>query len=343
MQLHSCGISGGVLDDAAIGLVWAADNSHVFSSINIAATASGCGDRDATAWCTSERGIHLGRIDALGRRRCERLDILRTHDKHAAILKVVAVVQEEQRALVNVEHLAAAELRQRPLYFLDHITIAHLVSIVVNCHCTSSIAPHTDLVWAHRHSSAILVKHTEGLALNLENNTCGLGIELHEVVQLVFANHVDTRADLGSLADILGEHAHFVLRKVGQERGHTVFNLDNETSLVCVFASQHLDVVTRLEQFVHTTRRHLNLLANECRVTALNDNSLALQRINHTLNSGLLALKHLDVVTGLQRRFEAALGCRSKQIEVDITVIRRRCLACEAQHLVKRWVNIVCR
>ena len=295
-----------------------------------------------------ERGVELGGVvcgaglDAGGR---ERLDLARAREEHPAVFRVRAVVEEEQRGLVDVEDLALAELREGPLDFLDHVADVHLVTVVVERDGAGGVAAHADLVRAHRDHLVVLVEHAERLALDLEDDAGGLCVELDEVVQLVAADHVDARADLGGLADVLGEDGDLLERQVGQERRDAVLDLDDETRLVRVLAREHLDVVARAERLAHALRGHLDRLPAERAAADVDHDDLAVERRNDARNARLLALKHLDVVARLQRRLEPALRRVREQAEVDV---RRRAvlgvrLAGEAQHLVERRIDVVHR
>ena len=256
------------------------------------------------------------------------------------MLRVRAVVHKQQRRVHNVEHLALPELRQRPLDLLDHIAYVHLVAVVVEGHGARRVTAHGDLVGLHGDDVSVLVEHLERLALNLEDHTDRLRVELHEVVQLVAANHVHARADLGRLANVLGEDRDLLQRQIRQERGDAVLDFDNETRLVGVLPGEHLDVVTSAELLPHTGRRHLDLLAGERAVRHVERDDIPTHRLDHAYDARLLALKHLDVVARLQRRLDAALRRIGQQVQVDARAFRGR-LAGELQHLVEARMHVV--
>lgn len=110
--------------------------------------------------------------------------------------------------------------------------------------------PHADHV-------AQLIQDPKRLALNLEDDTGRLRVELYEVVQLIPSNVVDTRSDFGSLSQILAKDADLAERQVGEERRDIVLDLDDETRLVLVLAVGHLDVVSGLEALADRVGRNL--------------------------------------------------------------------------------------
>ena len=103
--------------------------------------------------------------------------------------------------------------------------------------------------------------------------------------------------------------------------------------------AQHLDVVSRPELLAHTLGGHLDLLAIERIVGQLERHDVAAHRVDNAGYTGLLALKHLDVVAGLQRRFGRLLRCISQQIQVYAGTLGG-CLARELEHFVKTRMHI---
>ena len=90
----------------------------------------------------------------------------------------------------------------------------HLVSVVVERHRAFRVTAHADLVRLQRDDMPMLVEHLECLALNFEDDTGRLRVELDEVMEFVAANHIHTRADFRRLADVLGKHRHLLERQV---------------------------------------------------------------------------------------------------------------------------------
>ena len=113
VQLHTSHAPRRLLDDATVRLVRTTHNRHRLSRIDVAATSSGSRCiRTSVGIHGLERRVHLRWVRAwLHIRGRERLDVVRTHNKQATILLVLAVVHKDQRRLVYVDHLALAELR----------------------------------------------------------------------------------------------------------------------------------------------------------------------------------------------------------------------------------------
>ena len=113
MQLHTSHAARRLLDDTAVRLVRSTHNRHRLARINVAATSPGSRCIGTSVGIHGlECRVHLRWVRAwLHIRGRERLDVVRTHNKQATILLVLAVVHKDQRRLVYVDHLALAELR----------------------------------------------------------------------------------------------------------------------------------------------------------------------------------------------------------------------------------------
>jgi hypothetical protein len=78
----------------------------------------------------------------------------------------------------------------------------------------------------------------------------GDGPVADEVMQLVLADGVEARADLGSDTEVLGKCVDLLLREVAHERDRVALDLEDETRLVEVLARDDLDVLALPEQLL---------------------------------------------------------------------------------------------